>query len=54
MCYGDLTLERPGSIQYPQSVAGGGETHYCRDWDSLIRSVRERGIQPGNTGWISL
>ncbi|KAK2614899.1 hypothetical protein N8I77_001689 [Diaporthe amygdali] len=53
MCKADLALETPDdpSIWPRQHVSGWGNLHVCRDWDSVMKAIKEHAITRGTTGW---
>lgn len=53
MCRADLTLENPGpTTAYRAILTGWGNTHLCRDWDSVVNAVNNHAIKHSPKGWI--
>ena len=52
MCHGDLTLEKfDGKNPEYETLSGWGNTHMCRDWDSMNSAIRKHAMNPGPNGW---
>jgi hypothetical protein len=52
MCHADLTLEHPESNNpYEVILSGWGNTHFCRDWDSVINAISKNAIKHKPGGW---
>ncbi|RDW72830.1 hypothetical protein BP6252_06737 [Coleophoma cylindrospora] len=47
MCQSDLSLEHTEG----QTASGWGNAHFCRDFPSVIKAIRERAITNPGGGW---
>lgn len=53
MCQADLTLEPPMDVHHwPQGTSGWGNTHRCRDWDTVLQALKDRSILRDGGRWI--
>ena len=52
MCHGDMTLEHP-EIDNAHDVilTGWGNTHLCRDWESVVTAISKHAIKHKAEGW---
>ena len=52
MCHSDLTLEHPRGHRGREHVTGWGDVHVCRDFESVLKKIREKRLRRTQKGWV--